>query len=426
LAQIIQEMKIHYTSFFVVLIAISGISSSYAGEPVVVAEAEKNPVPVELSGTSEWNYTFRPYLWAASLQGDVGAQGLTVPVDLSFDEIVKNLDGGFALYTDINRGKWTAAIDFQYLKLSSGIDDFPFPLFSATGVEVEQLIGSATLFYRVLEWDRGFLEVGAGARVVGLKNSVNLSADEEGIAEFSEAATSQITSTIADEVRSAVGNARAAIMAPSPPDPTLPPIGTSVVNSVSKDTVGNIDPNPSGSLLRSATEGLDNPIRDELKKRIVKNIVQSGLVRNQIKKVIKAQVEEQIATVRNGVHSRVTAKARKAREKAEDKLNREIEKQVTKAIPDEVEGDAVWVDPIIAARARHNFTEKFYALIYGDIGGFGVSSDLTWQAGGGFGWQANEWLAFEILYRHLSIDYQRSVTFDADLSGLFLGAAISF
>lgn len=419
-------MLIHKTFLLSVSVVTSGIFSAYAGETVVEASSEKNPVPIVLSAPSEWNYTFRPYIWTASLQGNVGAQGLVVPVDASFEDIASNLDGGFALYTDINRGKWTVAIDVQYLKLSAGVDDFPFPLFSAVGVEVEQLLGSATLFYRVLEWDRGFLEIGAGARVVGLKNKVNLSADEQGIADFSEAAASGITSSIAAEVSKAVGSARGAIMAPSPPDPTLPPIGPPVVNKVSANVVNTIDPSPDGALLRSATEGLNNPIRDELKKRIVKKIVQAGPVRDQIKNVIKAQVKEQIATVRNGARSRAAAKARKAREKAEDKLAQEIEKQVTEVIPDEVKGDAMWVDPIIAARARHNFTEKFYGLVYGDIGGFGVSSDLTWQAGGGFGWQAKEWLAFEILYRHLSINYQRSVTFDADLSGLFLGAAISF
>ncbi|MCF6312532.1 MAG: hypothetical protein L3J39_08775 [Verrucomicrobiales bacterium] len=419
-------MKIHRSLLLISFIAISGGSSIHAGETATAASPEENLVPVVLDESSEWNYTFRPYLWAPSLQGNVGAQGVVVPVDFSFGDILDNLDFAFALYTDINRGKWTLATDFQYVKLSSGADDFPFPLFSAVGVEVEQLISSAILFYRVLEWERGFLEIGAGARLIGLKNTVNISVDAEGVADFSEAASAKITSSIAAEVRKAVGNARRSIMAPSPPDPSLPPIARPLANGVSADVINNIDPEPSGELLRAATKGLNNPIRDELKKRIVKKIVQAGPVRDQIKKVIKAQVAEQIATVRNGVQSRVTAKARSAREKAEAKLTREIDKAVTSVIPEKVEGDAWWVDPVIAARARHNFTQKFYGLVYGDIGGFGVSSDLTWQAGGGFGWQAKDWLAFEVLYRHLSIDYQRSVTFDAELSGLFLGAAISF
>jgi hypothetical protein len=31
---------------------------------------------------------------------------------------------------------------------------------------------------------------------------------------------------------------------------------------------------------------------------------------------------------------------------------------------------------------------------------------LTWQAIGTVGWQANDWLAFQLGYRHLEIDFK--------------------
>ena len=85
-------MRTNRKALLIVFFTVAGITAVKAGETAAEVSVEKNPVPIELSETSEWNYSFRPYLWTASLQGDVGAQGLTVPVDLAFDEIAKNLE----------------------------------------------------------------------------------------------------------------------------------------------------------------------------------------------------------------------------------------------------------------------------------------------------------------------------------------------
>ena len=39
-----------------------------------------------------------------------------------------------------------------------------------------------------------------------------------------------------------------------------------------------------------------------------------------------------------------------------------------------------WVDPIIGAEAVVDLSERWRVLLHGDIGGFGVSADLTWSA----------------------------------------------
>src|SRR6185436_1760297 len=62
-----------------------------------------------------------------------------------------------------------------------------------------------------------------------------------------------------------------------------------------------------------------------------------------------------------------------------------------------VSGDRTetWVDPIIAIRFHAPLAEKWAFVIYGDIGGFGVSSDLTWQLQGAVQYQIGRqwWLA---------------------------------
>ncbi len=45
-----------------------------------------------------------------------------------------------------------------------------------------------------------------------------------------------------------------------------------------------------------------------------------------------------------------------------------------------VEKSRSWVDPFIGARIGTNLSEKWTAQLRGDIGGFGIGSDFSWQA----------------------------------------------
>src|SRR5262249_33631152 len=48
-----------------------------------------------------------------------------------------------------------------------------------------------------------------------------------------------------------------------------------------------------------------------------------------------------------------------------------------------------WIDPLVGARLGVHFSEHWFLLISGDIGGFGVGSDVAWSAMGllGYKWQ---------------------------------------
>lgn len=86
-----------------------------------------------------------------------------------------------------------------------------------------------------------------------------------------------------------------------------------------------------------------------------------------------------------------------------------------------------WADPILVARLRQMFTEKFYGLLYGDIGGFGVSSDLTWQVMAAAGYEFTDWCSGIFGYRYLDNDYADGpFRFDAAESGLALGVQFRF
>ena len=71
-------------------------------------------------------------------------------------------------------------------------------------------------------------------------------------------------------------------------------------------------------------------------------------------------------------------------------------------------GTLDWVDPFVGLRVRHQLAPGRELQFLGDIGGFGVGSDLTWQLFAGYGfdlWQSN--LHGIIGYRALAVDYNQ-------------------
>ena len=109
------------------------------------------------------------------------------------------------------------------------------------------------------------------------------------------------------------------------------------------------------------------------------------------------------------------------------KLAKSIESPIRRVIPEEVSDTRTWVDPMVGFRGRYNFTDKCYFAARGDIGGFGVSSDLTLNAFGAVGYQWNKTFSTELGYRYLYVDYAHDgFVFDAATKGLFLGATFKF
>jgi len=78
---------------------------------------------------------------------------------------------------------------------------------------------------------------------------------------------------------------------------------------------------------------------------------------------------------------------------------------------------------------RGNFalSDRWTFSFEGDIGGFGVVSDLTWQAYAGFGWSASPSLSLGIGYRGLGTDYSKGdFSYDTVTQGPMVGFLYSF
>jgi hypothetical protein len=98
-------------------------------------------------------------------------------------------------------------------------------------------------------------------------------------------------------------------------------------------------------------------------------------------------------------------------------------------------GSVDWLDPVIGARVRYAAAPGHELFLRGDIGGFGLGSDFSWQAIGAYGFEFGTYqgITFSgvIGYRALSVDYaqgegRQRYEFDMLQHGPILGISARF
>lgn len=93
----------------------------------------------------------------------------------------------------------------------------------------------------------------------------------------------------------------------------------------------------------------------------------------------------------------------------------------------EADGSKSWVDPIIGIHGSKEINDRWFIHGGGDIGGFGVSSDLIWQANVALGYRVNDRMTSIIGYRALGVDYTSGgFLVDTIAHGPFMGLSINF
>ena len=69
-------------------------------------------------------------------------------------------------------------------------------------------------------------------------------------------------------------------------------------------------------------------------------------------------------------------------------------------------GTQDWWDPIVGTQLSLPLGKHFSLNVRGDIGGFGLASDLTWQAFPYVNWQFTKWGSVQLGYRWIYADYE--------------------
>ena len=105
----------------------------------------------------------------------------------------------------------------------------------------------------------------------------------------------------------------------------------------------------------------------------------------------------------------------------------QLDNRVTDSMGVTESDDALLVDPLIGARTNIPIGKKWAFHIEGDVGGFGVGTNLTWQGLFGFTYALGDSDGkLDIAWRYLDIDYDKDHIIDARFSGLALGLRWGF
>lgn len=406
-----------------------GALSAWAGPSATPAPASESKDVVEAAVVPPSPapvLTFVSPGWLAGIDGTFGVNGIESHVDVEFDEISKNLDMIGAAGLEGQYGRFGFILEGIYLKMSVG-GETPGPLLSSVSMSVEQVLAEGALTYRFFENDRAWIEFIAGARYIYMGTELTLSVDPAGVADASDYLSERIFDRTAQAVRDEISK-------------RLP----GLVDTLS-DKAADLKANAVSELENTVQAKVD-AIREAIQDRIDQGvgsphpgigtgIAGSGAIRDAIRDYVNAKVAAEIEAARAqasaavaAARARVQREVEKRLEKAEARLAKAIEKEISDRIPDSpVAASKAWVDPFVGFRGRCQLWEDWYLTARGDVGGFGVGSELTWNVFGALGVDLTERASMEIGYRYLDIDYQSgNFSMVAALKGPYVGMRIEF
>jgi len=116
----------------------------------------------EDSSSEEWSFTVTPYVWAISLKGSAAPLPPFPAEDFeaSFGDIWKDLNLGFFGVAELRKGKFGIISDVIWADISMDAA----PVGGLVEIDSTSVIASLLGAYRVLEEERGWLDLVVGAR----------------------------------------------------------------------------------------------------------------------------------------------------------------------------------------------------------------------------------------------------------------------
>ena len=127
----------------------------------------------ETAGKDEWQFDGNVYLWGAEIQADLPGGG---DIDISFSDIVDNLDMAFMGGLGARKDKLRLFTDIIYMKLEDDDIDAPYvPSAIDIGVTLEAWIVQPTAAYTVYQKPEYNIELLGGVRYLWLDVDLDIS-----------------------------------------------------------------------------------------------------------------------------------------------------------------------------------------------------------------------------------------------------------
>jgi opacity protein-like surface antigen len=122
----------------------------------------------------EWHHAVTPYLWGSGMSGKVAIGTPLGPVeadvDMSFGDILSNLDFGAMVSYQGGRGNWVVLGDFILMNLGADKDSAAGALNIRSSADMEQTMFEADVGYRISRYITAF----AGARYSDIDGEIGV------------------------------------------------------------------------------------------------------------------------------------------------------------------------------------------------------------------------------------------------------------
>ena len=133
------------------------------------------PAAAQDSAFGNWSWSVTPYVWGTGLSGQVGAVAGVPPadIDMSFSDILDNLDmGAFATFSG-NNGRFGISGDLQYTKLSGSSRSLR-PLWGQADVKTKLTVATLLGDYRIAGSPQYELWLSGGLRYWDVETTIAL------------------------------------------------------------------------------------------------------------------------------------------------------------------------------------------------------------------------------------------------------------
>ena len=370
-----------------------------AAGPVELDSKEIAPPPT-ITQSEPWHFSIAAPGWMPGMDGTVGLRGIDANVDIGFDDILHNLDMIFAMRAEASKGPFGIFGELIYMSLSDSAE--VNGLINKADVRVDQYLVDGALSWRVIDKRRGSLDLVAGTHYTNLYERLTLQANTPAINDASAQFVDNVSDHLRDRLNQDISNSG---------------FINALKTTIGADIASRID-NSLGGEQRSPTvpiAPLDGRIREEVA-QLVERFIQAKEV------ALQAQID---ALKLTGAARR--AAVDQAINAAKAQITQQLAHRLKKRLNQTFSRGDYWFDPYVGLRGRYNFNKVFYTGVRGEIGGFGVGSDLMWEVEGVIGINLTHCIFTEVGYRALSVDYENDgLLFDTITHGPQITTGITF
>lgn len=361
------------------ILASSIFATLVLGATALAGDSDKKAIaPAEPEAAQPWRFALSLPAWIPWQTGEVGINGTTSHIKLGPNDLIPKIDMIASVRAEAHKGRFGIMGEYSYMSLSDGVG--AAGLVKKLDVRMDQHLGELALSWRVLEGERGWLDIFGGVRYTNLYQRVGLHPDDGAIDDASQ----RLVDTVADRLARGVKERLA------------PLIQERISDRLT-------------SLRENAPTLPQGPLGDAIR----------GAVARRVQAIVDQRRTELNGAIKSGVQARVNA--------VKASISREIAHALKDKLDTRVARTDDWWDPFVGLRGHYDLSKAFYLTGRADIGGFGVGSELAWQVNAGLGCRVTRNLYTEMTYRLYDVNYRHGgLTYDVLTHGFELSAGVNF